>query len=149
MTSYVTADLRRLVASRAKYLCEYCLIHQDDTYLGCHVDHVIAEKHGGETNADNLGFACAVCNRSKGTDVGSIAPGTDEFVRFFNPRSDRWGDHFMLNGVVIEPRTPIGAASERILRLNDRDRLLERAALQHLGRYPPEDAVEWFVDHDA
>ena len=47
MTSYVDASLRRLVESRANHLCEYCLIHEDDTYLGCQVDHVIAEKHGG------------------------------------------------------------------------------------------------------
>lgn len=140
MTSYVSADLRRLVESRANLLCEYCLIHQDDTYLGCQIDHIIAEKHGGRTNPENLGYACAVCNRAKGTDIGSISPDTDVFVRFFNPRSDRWSEHFLLNGVVIEPRTPIGAATERILRFNDRDRLLERAALLRIGRYPPEEA---------
>ena len=55
MTSYVSTDLRQLVESRASHLCEYCLIHQDDTYLGCQVDHVIAEKHGGPTTAENLG----------------------------------------------------------------------------------------------
>jgi len=43
MTSYVAADLRRAVELRANHLCEYCLIHEDDTYLGCQVDHVIAE----------------------------------------------------------------------------------------------------------
>jgi hypothetical protein len=32
------------------------LIHEDDTYLGCQVDHVISEKHGGETTAMILGF---------------------------------------------------------------------------------------------
>ena len=42
MTSYVRAELRRLVESRARRLCEYCLIHEDDTYLGCQVDHIIA-----------------------------------------------------------------------------------------------------------
>jgi len=65
MTTYVAADLRRLVELRANHLCEYCLIHADDTYLGCQVDHVIAEKHGGATDADNLSYACTFCNRSK------------------------------------------------------------------------------------
>ncbi len=35
MTSYVSLDLCRLVAARAYRLCEYCLIHEDDTYFGC------------------------------------------------------------------------------------------------------------------
>jgi hypothetical protein len=55
MTSYVSVDLRRLVQLRASHLCEYCLIHEGDTYFGCQVDHVIAEKHGAAT-ARVLGF---------------------------------------------------------------------------------------------
>ena len=115
MTRYVRADLRRLVETRANRLCGYCLIHEDDTYLGCQVDHIIAEKHGGATDADNLGYACTFCNRTKGTDIGSIAPSTGEFTRIFNPRTDRWSDHFSLSGVVIEPRTPIGETTARVL----------------------------------
>ena len=141
MTSYVSTELRQLVESRASRLCEYCLIHQDDTYLGCQVDHVIAEKHGGPTTAENLGFACTFCNRSKGTDIGSIAPSTGEFTRFFNPRTDRWADHFALNGVVIESRTPIGETTASILGFNQPDRLLEREAIHKIGRYPSREAV--------
>ena len=63
MTSYVSADLRRLVESRASHICEYCLIHAEDTYLGCQVDHIISEKYGGLTQAENLGYACTFCNR--------------------------------------------------------------------------------------
>ena len=43
MTSYVSAELRRLVAARANGVCEYCLIHETDTWLGCQIDHVISE----------------------------------------------------------------------------------------------------------
>lgn len=149
MTSYVAAELRRFVESRAKQLCEYCLIHEDDTYLGCQVDHVIAEKHGGPTDAGNLSYACTFCNRAKGTDIGSIAPSTGEFTRFFNPRTDHWADHFSLNGVLIEARTPIGEATAGILGLNGPDRLLERETLQHVGRYPPKEAREHLTDKEA
>jgi hypothetical protein len=142
MTSYVRVDLRRLVQSRASRRCEYCLIHEDDTYLGCQVDHVVAEKHGGATSADNLAYACTFCNRAKGTDIGSIAPGTGEFTRLFNPRTDRWSEHFKLNGTVIEPRTPIGEATERVLGLNGPERVLERRLLRDIGRYPPASASE-------
>lgn len=53
MTSYVSAEFRRLVLERSGNRCEYCLIHSDDTIFGCQVDHIIAEKHFGETNTDN------------------------------------------------------------------------------------------------
>jgi len=105
------------------------------------VDHVIAEKHGGPTTSENLGYACAFCNRSKGTDIGSIASSTGEFVRFYNPRKDRWLDHFTLNGVVIEPRTPIGETTARILGLNESERLLEREAIRNVGRYRSREAM--------
>ncbi len=137
MTSYVAAELRRLVEMRAELLCEYCLIHQDDTYLGCQVEHIISEKHGGTTTPDNLSLACTNCNRSKGSDVGSIAPSCGEFVRFYNPRSDHWGNHFALSDFAIVPRTVIGEATVRILRFNDTERLLERSAISNLKRYPP------------
>ena len=136
MTSYVGATLRRLVEARARSSCEYCLVHESDTYLGCQVDHVVSEKHGGATEPDNLAFACTVCNRAKGTDVGSLtAEGV--FVRFFNPRTDRWEDHFTLRGTFIEPRTAIGEVTAKILGLNVTERLIERELLRRIGRYPP------------
>jgi hypothetical protein len=137
-TDYVSAELRRLVISRADSLCEYCLLHADDTFFGCEVDHIISIKHGGLTREENLAYACLLCNRNKGSDIASIIPGTDERVRFFNPRVDRWHDHFRLgvDGIAIVPLTPIGEATSRIFRLNSSERLLEREALVLTGRYP-------------
>jgi len=135
MSSYVPAELRRLVESRADGLCEYCLIHQDDTFTGCHVDHVISEKHGGLTELANQAIACAVCNRSKWSDVGSVTA-TGLFCRFSNPRVDHWSDHFVLHGFRIVPRTEIGEVTARILGFNVFDRLLEREELALCGRYP-------------
>jgi hypothetical protein len=112
------------------------LVHESDTYLGCQVDHVVSEKHGGVTEIGNLALACTLCNRAKGSDVGSL---TDDgvFVRFFNPRMDRWEDHFRLRGSVIEPQTAIGEVTAKILGLNVAERLMERELLQQIGRYPP------------
>ena len=134
--SYVPADLRRLVAARADALCEYCLIHEEDTLLGCQVDHVISEKHGGPTAEANLAYACTPCNRRKGSDVGSIHPSSGAVLRFFNPRLDRWVDHFRLVGARIEPVSEIGEVTERILGFNHVDRLQERQLLISIGRYP-------------
>lgn len=94
MTSYVPPDLRTQVAERAQYLCEYCLIAESDTGVGCQVDHIISEKHGGPTELPNLAYACAYCNRYKGSDVGSVTAADRQFVRLFDPRVDYWGDHF-------------------------------------------------------
>lgn len=140
MSSYIGAELRRSVAARARRLCEYCLIHEDDTFFGCEVDHIISEKHGGPTEAENLAFACFNCNRQKGSDVGSISKLSGAFVRFFNPRTDRWADHFALDDVMIRPLTEIGEVTARILDLNGSDRILERHALQAIGRFPSDDA---------
>ncbi len=42
---------------------------------------------------ENLAYACPFCNRSKGSDIGSIVAGTRSLCRFFNPRRDHW-EHF-------------------------------------------------------
>lgn len=135
-TSSITPSLRRLVADRANRLCEYCLIHEEDTFLGCEVDHIISRKHGGESEASNLAYACVFCNRYKGTDLGSIVVDSQEIVRFFNPRLDRWYEHFELETLEIVPKTEIGEVTGRILRFNNRERLLEREALVYVGLYP-------------
>jgi hypothetical protein len=57
MSSYVSASLRQLVVERAEILCEYCLLHDEDTFFGCEVDHIISEKDGGPTVAENLVYA--------------------------------------------------------------------------------------------
>ncbi len=136
MADGVNAEIRLVVAARADYLCEYCLIAEEDTFFGCHVDHIISIKHRGETESDNLAYACAFCNRFKGSDIASLSSETGALVRFFNPRIDRWSDHFQLLGLSIQPRTEIGEVTVRILRFNDNERILERQELNKIGRYP-------------
>jgi hypothetical protein len=64
VTEYVAAATRRLVRARAQGRCEYCLIHEDDVLLPHEPDHIIASKHRGVTDKDNLAWTCFVCNRS-------------------------------------------------------------------------------------
>jgi len=103
------------------------------------VDHVVSEKHGGATESGNLAYACTCCNRAKGADLGSVTA-TGAFTRFFNPRTDRWADHFTLRGVTIEPKTPIGEVTATILGFNQPERIAEREFLRRIGRYPPPQA---------
>ena len=86
-TTYIPVALRRRVVARAQNGCEYCLIHQDDTFFGCHVDHIVSEKHGGLTVADNLALACTFCNLYKSSDLGSLVE-SGALMRFYHPRTD-------------------------------------------------------------
>ena len=133
MTRWISVELRQTIADRANLLCEYCLISEADTFYGCQVDHIISVKHGGSSELDNLAYACALCNRAKGSDVGSIAR-SGEFTRFFNPRTDRWLDHFRLEGATIQPLTPIGEVTAHIFRFNDSARIHEREETIRLGK---------------
>ena len=137
MPDSVGRTLRREIAERAGGKCEYCLTPEWILLAGCEVDHVISRKHGGITDWSNLAFACARCNRAKGSDIGSSVPATGQYCRLFNPRIDRWEDHFALEGSRLLARTDIAEATIRILRLNDQDRVAERALLQQIGEYPP------------
>jgi hypothetical protein len=100
------------------------------------VDHITSRKHGGFSIFENLAYACLRCNTWKGSDVGSFDTQTGAFVSFFHPRRDRWEDHFVLQGVVIEPLTAKGRATARLLRLNLDKRVIERRLLADIGRYP-------------
>lgn len=137
MSRWINTELRQTIADRAKQSCEYCLIAEADTFYGCEVDHIISLKHGGSSNADNLAYACALCNRAKGSDVGSISA-SGEFTRFFNPRTDHWSEHFRLEGSLIQPLTTIGEVTARIFGFNDSTRLHERDEMIQFRIYPSE-----------
>ena len=136
MASDISEQLRAEVARRANHRCEYCLIHEDDAGFPRQLDHILSLKHAGSSTADNLAYACVLCNRHKGTDVASVEPRTGKVFRLFHPRQDRWSDHFQLVGEFIEPSTEIGEVTVRLLRLNAAERIAERRILQALGRYP-------------
>lgn len=136
MSSHVPGFLRRIVVARAHGLCEYCLVHEADAFFTHQIEHIVSEKHGGLTVEADLAYSCVLCNRFKGSGIASISHRTRQLCRFFNPRTDRWGDHFRLDGVRIEPISDIGEVTVWIFELNRLHRRLEREALQRTGRYP-------------
>ncbi|WP_016951537.1 HNH endonuclease [Anabaena sp. PCC 7108] len=128
--SYIPAALRRLVEERAERQCEYCLLPAQVAFFHHEIDHIIAEKHGGETNADNLALTCWRCNRYKGSDLGSFDPETGNFSFLFNPRNQEWKSHFMFSEVVLVGLTPEGRTTVKLLQMNNEDRLTERKKLR-------------------
>src|SRR5215203_1895953 len=138
MSRYINEKLKALVENRAAGVCEYCSIGINNTYFGGEIEHIISIKHGGKTEADNLALACQPCNRNKGSDLGSIAEKSKLLIRFFNPRTDNWFEHFRLSEGLIEPLTEIGEVTIKVLGFNDLERILERKGLIEIGYYPPE-----------
>ncbi len=138
MASDISEALRAEVAERAGHRCEYCLIQEEDAGFSLQVDHIISRKHGGLSIADNLAYACVLCNRNKGSDVASVDQNTGQVVRLFHPRQDLWAGHFRLDGQWIDPLSEVGVATARLLRLNAPERIAERRLLQELGSYPTE-----------
>jgi len=147
MNSDISAELRQIVAARANHVCEYCLLAEEDAYFRFQVEHIISRKHGGSSEIDNLALACVFCNLHKGTDIASLIPIRNELVRFYNPRSDRWSEHFALNQTLIESLTAIGQVTIRILQMNHHDRMVEREILKRRGRYPSEGALLLITEH--
>lgn len=128
--TYIPAALRRLVEERANRICEYCLLPANVAFFPHEVDHVIAEKHGGVTDADNLAFTCWRCNRYKGSDLGSFDPETGAFSFLFNPRTQEWSEHFKFEELTLVGLTPEGRTTVRLLQLNSDERLAERQRLR-------------------
>lgn len=136
MSSYVPVALRREVIKRSGNCCEYCLLSQDDIFLSFEVDHIVSEKHDGETDINNLCLSCPDCNRHKGSDVGSFDRQTKILTSFFNPRTQSWDDHFRLNDFVIEPLTDVGRVTVRLLKMNLPERIQDRKIYTETGVYP-------------
>ncbi|MCW5858544.1 MAG: HNH endonuclease [Caldilineales bacterium] len=133
--SRVPDALRRFIAERAGYRCEYCLVPQHSVLIPHQPDHIIALQHGGTTTSDNLALACLHCNRRKGPNIASIDSISGQLTALFNPRTQNWHDHFFLEGVTILARSAVGRVTIQLLDLNATDRVELRASLFVGGRY--------------
>ncbi len=123
------------VIRRAVGRCEYCHYPEAAAELPFHVDHIIAEKHRGETNAANLAWACFSCNMHKGPSIAGLDPLNGELVRLFHPRTDSWTEHFEWTGVWLRGRTAVGRSTVAVLDINHEDSLAVREALRDEGAF--------------
>lgn len=132
-TTHIPLTLRQQVYERAAGRCEYCLIPEIAAFSPHEIDHVISQKHGGQTEAENLALACTLCNKHKGSDIASVDPESNKIIPVYHPRQNRWMDHFQLSGAQIIPLTPTGRATVRLLQFNHPDRVEERELLLAAG----------------
>jgi len=119
-------ELTREVRRRAGDRCEYCLNPQVAFRRPFHIEHIVARKHGGATQLDNLALACWHCNFKKGPNLAGLDPETAQMEPLFHPRKHKWANRFVAHvgglmplGIEIRGLTPVGRATVRVLGLNE------------------------------
>jgi hypothetical protein len=130
-------SLLQQVWQRAKSVCEYCRIPQQYDLLTFQVDHIIARKHHGTDDFENLALACYACNNHKGPNIAGMDTWTGEIVRLFHPRQDIWADHFEWHDAELVGRTAVGRVTIDVLVVNAPHRLRLRQMLILEGVFPP------------
>ncbi len=131
------AETTRLVEARADQRCEYCRMHQELQGATVHVEHVIPVSRGGSDDPSNLAWACPGCNLKKADRVEVPDPDTVTQVPLFNPRVDRWKEHFRWYGYEIVGVSAIGRAMLAAFDLNHPRRQRIRQAEQQVSLFPP------------
>ena len=123
----------RLVEERAGGRCEYCRMVKLLQKAPFHIEHTQPKSKGGSDEPENLAWACGACNLSKSNRTHLVDLETGQEVPFFNPRTDRWEDHFVMDGYRVVGVTPVGRALVAGLDLNDLQRLFIRQVEHLLG----------------
>ena len=129
----VPSSLREQVRVRAGKRCEYCHKPEGISAYDHQADHIIALKHGGPTSLDNLAWACFQCNNTKGSDIASYDEVTGNLTPLYNPRTEEWHTHFMMDGPIIIGKTAIGRVTIRLLQLNHPEQVETRRNLIAAG----------------
>lgn len=111
-------------------------MRQEFDELPLQIEHIVARKHHGSDEFDNLALACFSCNNHRGSNLSGIDPVSGEMTRLFHPRSDDWRTEFELEGALIVGKTPIGRATVDVLAMNLPYRVELRRALIDEGVYP-------------
>lgn len=137
--AYVPSELRARVFAAARHRCGYCLTAQLISGAQLHLEHIIPLAHGGTSQEENLWVACAWYNSYKGTQRFAFDPVTQQTLPLFNPRQQRWAEHFCWSddGIYINGSTGIGRATMIALRLNNEFILPARRHWVMAGWHPP------------
>ncbi len=137
----ITAKQRQKVAKAAQYRCGYCLTQEVVIGMPLEVEHLIPLAKGGSSHDTNLWLACVFCNRYKGQQTEGLDEISGEEVPLFNPRTQRWYEHFAWEegGVYIRGITAVGRVTTELLRLNNPYVVRSRHLWISWGWHPPQE----------
>jgi hypothetical protein len=110
-------------------------MHQSLQGATFHLEHIVPRSRGGSSLLNNLAWACPGCNLLKSDHVSVVDPLRQEPVAMFNPRRDRWNDHYQWDGFRLVGQTAIGRAMIAAFDLNHPRRLLIREAENAFGPF--------------
>jgi len=133
---FISALLRRQVIHRAANRCEYCQLSQLGQAATFHIDHVIPIAENGETTFENLALACVACSLYKSAKLTAKDPVSNKAVPIYNPRRERWQDHFEWDDVRVIGLTTVGRATIAALKMNRPAMLAIRAEEKLRQRHP-------------
>jgi hypothetical protein len=133
----IPANLRAEVVRRAGNRCEYCQLSQAGQEATFHVDHVQPKAEDGPTAIDNLALACVSCSLRKGARQSAIERDSGAEVDLFNPRTQKWNEHFRWVGATVQPLTACGRVTVDLLALNRLLIVAIREEERQRGRHPP------------
>jgi 5-methylcytosine-specific restriction endonuclease McrA len=135
----VSRSLRERVARAAGYVCGYCRTPEAIAGFRLNIEHIVPEARGGQTVEENLWLSCHACNEFKAARLQVSDPVTHKRVRLWNPRRQRWHDHFSWSrdGTQIVGLTPSGRATVEALRLNRPELVAARSLWAQVGWWPP------------
>ncbi|MBC7777199.1 MAG: HNH endonuclease [Phycisphaerae bacterium] len=131
--------LRNLVLQRAHNCCEYCFSQADYSPAPFGIEHIFPTAKGGASEPENLAWSCQGCNGRKHTFTDAPDPYTGFLAPLFNPRTDKWEEHFAWDEEFsqIIGLSPIGRATVECLDLNRKEVFNLRKLLVPLGLHPP------------
>ena len=140
----VSPATRSLVSERANARCEYCRVPEEEFAAATWfvVEHIRprSEFHEDDPLRDdpeNLAWACPRCNGHKSKRTLAPDPETGELCALFDPRKERWEDHFLPQpSGHIAGRTPKGRATREAMKLDAPDRVLNRNLLVDRRKWP-------------
>ena len=114
--------MRAKVGQRARRRCEYCQAPQDICAYTFHLEHIIPRSKGGPDAMANYALACFPCNNAKGAHRTGTDPETGKEEPLFNPRKQKWDEHFEWTKDCkrIRGKTPAGRATVLRLKMNER-----------------------------
>jgi hypothetical protein len=138
-TTRVGVRLRAQVLHDAGGRCGYCRLSEEITGTPLEIEHIVPEARGGLTHRANLWAVCRYCNLLKSDRVEAPEPETGAVTSLFNPRAERWSDHFIWidGGLRIQGTTPRGRATVEALALNRALLVRARAYWISAGWHPP------------
>jgi hypothetical protein len=138
--SAISQATRKRLAQQALFRCGYCLTQELVSGVPLTIEHLLPRARGGGDEEGNLWLSCRLCNEAKGILTEAIDPETGEIASLFNPRLQRWAEHFIWAevGTNVVGLTPTGRATVAVLSLNTEFRVRTRALWVEVGWYPPD-----------